>query len=57
MEKNELKCTITITGKKGELEAGVKIEFEPDLGGEPGAWDSGAADLISKVLDVLAKNR
>jgi len=57
MENDELKCTITITGKTGDTDAQISVKFDPSIKGDAHEWDSGAGDLVMQVLEVLKRNR
>lgn len=56
-----LKCVITITGKKGEGEAKINLEFDPPIlkEGEKQWDDSGAEIILGYVMEALreAKDR
>ncbi len=54
MEKHDLKCTITITGKTGEEEAKMTVEFDPEIKGDAKEWTSGAGEMVKQVMDVLS---
>ena len=51
----DLKCTVTITGKKGDDEANINIEFDPPImkEGEDQWGDSGASTIASIVMGAI----
>jgi len=54
-----LKCTVTITGKQGEDEANINIEFDPPIlkEGEDLWGKSGASTMASIVMGAIQKAR
>ena len=51
----DLKCIVTITGKKGEDEANINVEFNPPIlkEGEEQWDDSGAKVMVGYIMEAL----
>ena len=55
VENIPLKCTVTITGKKGADEANINVEFDPPiLKEDEEQWDdSGAKIIVGYIMEAL----
>ena len=53
--KKDLKCVVTITGKEGEDEANINLEFDPPIlrEGERQWEDSGAEIMVGLIMEAL----
>jgi len=53
--KKDLKCIVTITGKEGEDEANINVEFDPPIlkEGEEQWNDSGAKVMVGYIMEAL----
>lgn len=51
----DLKCVLTITGKKGVAETKIKLEFDPPImkEGEEQWGDSGATIMVGLIMEAL----
>ena len=51
----ELKCVLTITGKKGVDETNINLEFNPPImkEGEEQWGDSGATIMVGLIMEAL----
>ena len=51
----DLKCIVTITGKEGEDEAKINVEFDPPIlkDGERQWEDSGAEIIVGYIMGAL----
>ena len=59
MSEKDLKCVITITGKQGEDEANINLEFDPPImkDGEKFWDDSGAETMVSMIFETIKEAR
>lgn len=53
----DLKCTVVITGREGDGEASINIEFDPPIGGEGKKhWDDSGVEIVAGVImEALSK--
>lgn len=55
--KRDLKCIVTVTGKEGDDEANINVEFDPPIlkDGEREWEDSGAEIIVGYIMEALSK--
>jgi hypothetical protein len=53
----DLKCVLTITGKKGSDDTNINLEFDPPImkEGEEAWGDCGAQIIVGYIMEALRK--